>query len=181
MALSHALVPRVLIGGTIKYFDFSSELGEPSASGFAADLGATIRVSNIISLGLSGQNLWTSKDTDEFPTALGGGLYVRPLPTLAVSFDAKWNLDGPDQKARYGGGAELFLPLGDGQNAIPLRAGALHDDGLSATYLSAGIGYASTTWNLDIGARHQIKGGDDTQVIASIRVYGPRLPVAALE
>ncbi len=181
MALSYPLLPRFLIGGTLKYFHFDSDILEPSASGFAADFGATVRLTTSISAGFSGQNLYRSKDSDEFPRVLGGGVYAHPLQLLAVSFDMKWNLDGADQAARYGGGAELFLPLGDGQTAIPLRAGALHDNGLGATYLSGGLGYAATTWGIDIGARHEVKGGDDTQVIASLRVYGPRLATAGIE
>ncbi|HEY0190043.1 MAG TPA: hypothetical protein VGC42_02905 [Kofleriaceae bacterium] len=181
MALSYLLLPRVLLGGTIKYFHFDSDLGEPDASGFGADFGATIRLTNNLNIGVSGQNLWTTTESDEFPRTLGGGVYARPLQILALSFDMKWNLDGADQAARYGGGAELYLPLGDGQNAIPLRGGALHDNGLGATYISGGLGYATTTWGLDIGARHQVKGGDDTEVIASIRVFGPRLATSGVQ
>lgn len=181
MALSYALLPRVLIGGTIKYFHFDSDILEPDASGFAADFGATVRLSSTVSAGVSGQNLWRSKDTDEFPRVLGGGVYAHPFQLLALSFDMKWNLDGTDQKARYGGGAELYLPISNGQVAIPLRGGVLHDNGLDATYVSGGLGYAAATWGIDVGARHQVSGGDDTQIIASLRVYGPRLATNPVE
>ena len=181
MSLSHVLVPRILIGSTIKYYHFSSDLGEPDASGFAADFGATIRLANMINLGVSGQNLWTTHDSPEFPRALGGGLFARPFQSLSLGFDMKWNLDGADQKARYGGGAEFMLPLGDGQQGLPLRGGVLHDNGLDATYISGGLGYTTMTWGIDVGARHQIKGGDDNQIIASIRVYGPRFPAPPIE
>jgi hypothetical protein len=182
LTLSRALVPRVLIGATAKYFHFSSNMpAESDASGTAFDLGATLRLTDIINFGISAQNLWASSATPEFPRAIGGGLYVSPMPTLAVSFDARWKLEDGDRSARYGGGAELFLRGNSGQSGYPLRVGALHDDGLGATYLSAGLGFASMSWGFDVTGRHEVKGGDENLIIASMRLYGPRLPAPGIE
>jgi hypothetical protein len=182
LALSRMLLPRLLVGATIKYFHFSSSGGdEADASGTAFDLGATLRLTNSINVGVSAQNLWASSDTPEFPRAVGGGVYAHPLALLALSFDMRWKLDGTDQSARYGGGAELFLQSTGGQSAFPIRVGALHDNGLGGTYLSAGLGYAAASWGLDVGGRREVKGGDETTIIASIRLYGPRLPAVGLE
>src|SRR5690606_30767582 len=107
-------------------------------SGWNWDLGLTLRVTDTINVGASGQNLWGA-DSPELPRALGGGVVARPLDTLAVSFDARWKLEDSDKSMRYGGGAELFLRTGNGQTAFPIRAGALRDNGLDATYVSAGV------------------------------------------
>jgi hypothetical protein len=182
LTLSRMLVPRVLIGATTKYFHFSSDMPmESDASGTAFDLGATLRLTDMINLGVSAQNLWASASTPEFPRAVGGGLYARPFPLLAVSFDARWKLEDGDHSARYGGGAELFVPSSGGQSGYPVRLGVLHDDGLGATYLSAGLGYASMSWGIDLAGRHQVRGGDENLIIASMRFFGPRLPAPGVE
>ena len=98
---------------------------------------------------------------------------ARPLQSLAISFDARWKLSGDDHKIRYGGGAEYFLHIG--QVGIPLRAGALRDNSLDATYLSGGAGFAQMRFSIDLAARHAISGPNDTMFIASMRFYGPRL------
>jgi hypothetical protein len=155
--------------------------GESNASGTAFDLGATLRLTDMINLGISGQNLWESSSTPEFPRALGGGIYAHLASALALSFDARWRLDGTDRSARFGGGGELFLTGNHGQSGFPIRAGALHDNGLGATYFSAGLGYASINWGIDVAGRREVKGGDETLIIASMRFFGPRMPAPAME
>jgi len=187
LALARMLVPRILIGATAKYYHFTSSMpGETDTSGTAFDLGATVRLTQLINLGVSAQNLWATSESPEFPRAVGGGVYARPVSALALSFDARWKLDGTDRSARYGGGAELFLSGNGSQSGYPIRVGALRDNGLGtnaagATYLSAGVGYASVTWGVDIAGRREIKGGDETLIIASMRFFGPRLAAPAVE
>ncbi len=180
LALSRLLVPRILIGATTKYYSFKSDMmGDASASGFAFDLGATVRVTQIVNLGVSVQNLWASEESPQFPRAVGGGFHARPLQMLALGFDMRWKLDGEDRSARYGGGAELFLrsgrPIG-----FPIRVGGLRDNGADATYLSGGVGLAAARWGLDVAARREVAGGDETMVMASMRFFGPRMASPAL-
>ncbi|MBX3162114.1 MAG: hypothetical protein KF773_39490 [Deltaproteobacteria bacterium] len=176
-AASRQLLPRVLVGGIAKYHDHNTDMAmEKSTSGFSFDLGATLRLTKEIGFGVSGQNLFGEHDELHFPRAMGGGFLVRPMPLLTLGFDMRWRLDGDQTKARYGGGAELFLR--GGQNAYPIRAGALHDANLDATYASFGIGMATMKWGVDITGRRQVAGGDDTLILASMRFYGPREPVS---
>ena len=183
LALSRMLVPRILIGATAKYFHVASSVpGEADASGTAFDLGLTLRLTDLVNLGVSAQNLWAGASSPEFPRAVGGGIYAHLLSVLAVSFDARWKLDGGDRSARYGGGAELFLQGGGGQNGYPIQVGAVHDDaGPGATYLSAGLGFAALGWGIDVAGRRQIQGGGESLIIASMRFFGPRLPAPGLE
>jgi hypothetical protein len=179
IALSRQFLPRVLIGSTTKYYDFESTMtGEKDASGFAFDIGATVKMTQLINLGLAAQNLWASDRTDQFPRTFGGGVMARPVPTLALSFDMRWNLDG-DSAARYGGGVEWFIR--SKQNGYPIRAGAVRDNALKATYLSGGLGMATMKFGIDLGARRQIKNGDETVILASMRFFGPRLSSPTLD
>lgn len=177
MALSRLLLPRVMVGATVKYFDHESDMvGEMDKSGFNMDAGATLRLTQMINLGISGQNLYASEKHPEFPRALGGGFHARPMPNLSLGFDARWRVDEEDvaKSVRYGGGAELFLRGSRGQMGFPLRAGAVRDNGSDATYVSGGLGVATLKWSLDVAARREINGTDETMVLASMRFWGPR-------
>jgi hypothetical protein len=175
LALAYPLTPRVYVGGGVKYFHFESDvMNEPSSSGLSWDAGAMIRLTELVNLGVSGYNL-AGASSVQFPRAAGGGLLARPLPSLSISFDARWKLDGSQHAARYGGGAELFLRTSNGQTGFPIRLGALRDGDLATTYLSAGLGLASMKYGIDIAARRAISGISETMVIASMRFYGPRL------
>ncbi|MGE0395368.1 MAG: hypothetical protein AB7T06_01480 [Kofleriaceae bacterium] len=179
VALSRSLVPRISVGATAKYFRFSEHMegsDEANAKGFAFDLGATVRVTELINLGVSGQNLW-GDDSEHFPRAIGGGVLARPIPTLALSFDSRWKTDG--EGTRYGGGGELFIRAGD--YGIPLRVGGLHDSELGSSYVTGGIGLANMKWGIDVAARRGVSGSDETLVLASMRFYGPRLGAPAIE
>lgn len=184
MALSRPLLPRISIGSTVKYYDFNTDMaGEDEASGFTWDVGTTIRVSEMINLGFSAQNLFATNRSDQFPRALGGGVFARPIPLLSLGFDMRWRM--PDAASapntlRYGGGAELFLRPGSSLG-LPIRIGGLRDNGLETTYISGGLGLAGMKWGLDVTARRAVKGDDDTLVIASMRFYGPRMAAPGLD
>jgi hypothetical protein len=175
MSIAYPITPRVMLGSSLKYFNFKSELmTEPKASGLTNDLGMTLRLTELVNLGVAGYNL-LGADSTEFNRAVGGGIMARPIPTLSISFDARWKLEDDDHTARYGGGAELFLRTGNGQTGFPIRAGALHDNGLDATFVSAGGGIATMKFAVDVAARFAVSGAEATTFIASMRFYGPRL------
>jgi len=182
LSLSRSLIPRVLVGMTAKYFRFTSDMAnEPKASGTTFDFGATIRLNELLNVGISTQNLWSTTESAQFPRAVGGGVYAHIVSSLALSFDARWRLDGADTGARYGGGAELFLRGDGGQTGYPIRVGAVHDNALSATYLSAGLGFTSERFGIDVAGRREVSGGDETLIVASMRIFGPRFAAPGVE
>lgn len=174
-SLAYPLSPKFAIGSTLKYYRFDSDImSEPKASGFATDIGASAQLAPSLNLGIAGYNVFNT-DTPEFPRAIGGGVLARPLQSLTVSFDARWRLLDNDKTARYGGGAEYFVSTSNGQTGFPIRAGVLHDNGLSATYLSAGLGLATLRYSIDVTGRYAASGPSDRMIIASMRFFGPRL------
>lgn len=175
------LTPRVLIGLNGKYFDYESDdPAEGNSDGFAFDLGLTVKASDAVNIAFVSNNLWAA-DSAQYPRAVAGGVTLRPALQLALSFDALWNLDVDEGEStgRYGGGAEYFLSSANKQSGYPLRAGAVYDNQLEATYITAGIGFLSTKMGLDVGARKQVDGGDELMIHASLRIFGPRQPVQA--
>ena len=180
-SFAHSFTPRVLVGSTVKYFHYDTNVPtEVDASGFSFDLGTTIRLTEMINFGVAAYNL-VGTSSPEMPRAAGGGLSLHPLPMLTLNYDMRWVYGGDMHGARYGGGAELFLRSASGQTGFPIRAGALRDNYLGSTYLSAGLGFTTMSFGVDVGGRRSISGLNETMVIASIRLFGPRLAPAGVE
>jgi hypothetical protein len=174
--VSRALSPRVLFGTGVKYFNVSSEIaGEGDDSGFNFDAGLTLRINSLVNVGLVGYNLW-GEEADQFPRAVGGGLALRPVPSLRASFDVLFKTDLPDgvKTGRFGGGLEYFLQPGSRTMGYPIRIGGLHDRASERTYGSLGLGVATATVGIDVAGRRAFSGDSETLIIASLRFYGPR-------
>jgi hypothetical protein len=180
VALSRQLIPRILIGATAKYYHFDSDvMGDAPAKGWLFDLGATVRVTELVNLGVSAQNLMATERSPQFQRAIGAGLRAHLGQGLSIGFDSRWKLDGDDRSARFGGGAELFLRSNQ-DVGFPLRLGALRDNGADSTCVSAGLGVASAKWGLDVTGRREVDRGGETLVIASMRFFGPRMEAPGL-
>jgi len=178
---ARALAPRVLVGLTGKYFDYESENpDEGNSDGFGFDVGVTVRASDAVNVAFVANNLWAA-DSAQYPRAVAGGVMLRPTLPLTMAFDALWNLDTAEGESsgRYGGGAEYFISTSNKQAGYPIRAGAVYDNQLGATYITAGIGFLSTKMGLDVGARKEVDGGDELMIHASLRIFGPRQPMPA--
>jgi hypothetical protein len=174
LTLSKSLADRIILGAAVRYFDYESDvMGEEDSSGLNWDLGATAKLTDSINLGVVGYNLW-GEDSVQYPRAVGAGALISPVAPLALSVDGVWNLDADGSTGRYGGGAEWFFSGSGGQTGYPIRAGAVHDVALDGTFLTAGLGITTMKVGFDVGGRMQVDGGDETLIIASLRVFGPR-------
>jgi len=172
--LARMLTPRVMIGVGAKYFRFESDMpGEGKDKGFTYDIGATVRLTDTINLGAVGYNLF-GDESARLPRAFAAGAQARPTPSLTASFDALWNLDRDGKDGRYGGGLEYFLMTQGGQMGYPVRLGGLYDVASDTSYVTGGLGLANLKMGIDVGGRKQLKGGDETMIVVSLRFYGPR-------
>jgi len=119
---SRALTQSVLVGVNTKYFDIDSDLtGEESTSGFAMDAGLIVRAGERVNLAAVGYNL-IAKDSAEYPRAMAFGIALRPVESLSVVFDSRWDIESEAQEmkgARFGGlwicrchGCPCALPRG---------------------------------------------------------------------
>lgn len=182
VALARAITPRISIGLTNRYFDYNSDLaGEEDASGWGTDAGLLVRATDFVNVGVVGYNL-LSADSAQYPRGIGAGISARPTGQLLLAFDSLWNLEAPDGQStgRYGGGAEYFFQSSDLQNGYPIRLGGLYDAGLESGYLTGGVGYMHAKFAFDLGVRKQLSGEQmdgtsELMVLASIRLFGPRL------
>lgn len=201
LALALALGDWFHFGVTLKYLHFSTTASNPyydsvknptvpqtlvfdtttqaaTASGFTMDAGITIKLGDRFNLAAVGYNLVPLRSFDA-PIALGLGIAIKPAASVAIPFDCVINFDkyqkivdpvtGNAQNTttvRLGGGIEW---LAGGK--VPLRLGAVWDNGAPATYLTAGLGYVSTSFGIDLTARQQLTGGNDTRLLLGLRVF----------
>ncbi len=174
--VAYALSPMILAGINLHWFDHNSDLpGDDDARGFGGDAGVTVRPSDLISIGVAGYNL-VAEDTPRYPLGVGVGVAVRPMPGLAATFDAAFDLDRDEDrgKGRYGGGVEYFLTAGGGQTFYPLRAGGAYDAFGKAGYVTGGLGMTTLRVSLDLAIRAQVSGvGDEVMFVGGLRMFGP--------
>ncbi|MBK9033049.1 MAG: hypothetical protein IPL61_17575 [Myxococcales bacterium] len=174
LTLARPLNARAMIGLGAKYINARGAAadGSEDITGFNWDAGLVIRLTDQFNLAATGYNLFGTENVT-FARAVGGGASFRPSPALVAAFDARWDLSTDGPTGRYGGGLEYFVSTAGGQTGYPLRAGVVHDVA-TGTFITGGLGIATVKFALDIGVRKQVKDGDDLQLSASLRVFGPR-------
>lgn len=166
---------QIAAGGvTVKYFDTAGPGDDDS--GFAVDAGIVVRALQSFQIAAVGHNL-VNGGALQYPRAVGAGVTLRPMPSLGLHADGLWQLERENDEGstgRYGGGIEYFVTTADQQTGYPLRAGMVHDVAVDATYLTGGLGLTTTSVAIDLGVRKQLEG-DELTVLASLRIFGPRL------
>ncbi len=192
LSLSIPLGDRFIIGATAKYLHFDTTAPLPmgtvpdhltldSVNGVTFDVGMILRLGERFNVALIGYNLW-DHGSRESPLSLGIGLAYVPLPQLSINFDTVVNFTGYqdyrvdmmtgkvslNQKttARLGPGIEWLAG-----NKVPLRAGVVYDSVLQETYLTAGLGYLSSAFGIDLSYRGKVKGGIENFLMLGIRIF----------
>ena len=192
LSLSIPLGDRFIIGATAKYLHIDTTAPLPmgtvpnhltldSVNGVTFDVGMILKLGSRFNVGLIGYNLW-DHGSRESPLSLGIGLAYIPLPTLSINFDTvidftgfqSYHLDAMTGKvsleqrttARLGPGIEWLAG-----NRVPLRIGVVYDSGLPATYLTAGLGYLSTSFGVDLSYRGKVSGGIENFLMLGLRLF----------
>ncbi len=170
-SLAYPISPRVFLGSSVKYFNFKSSdvMTEPKASGFNWDVGATFRVTDLVSVGTAGYNLWCAESA-ELPRAVGGGVLCT---SAAIA-------RGPSTRGGRSTATPSATALAPSCSCGPATARAGCSRRCAATTASrrssvGGLGYATMKVAIDVAARFAVSGPTDTMFIASMRFFGPRL------
>ncbi len=194
LSLSMALGERFLLGATIKYlhFDTTGPLPEgtvpakislDSVNGVTFDVGLLVKLHPKFNMAAIGYNLW-DHGSRESPASLGLAASFMPIPSLSINFDAVTNFTGyktpvydPSNPAivksydfrataRLGPGLEWLIA-----QKVPLRVGFVYDTGLRGAYVTAGTGYFSRSWAIDLGYRAKVSGGIENFLMVGLRVF----------
>jgi hypothetical protein len=181
LALSYPFGPYVSLGGTVKYFKFLA--GDAYAGhdgGVTFDVGATIRPTQVASIGVVGTNL-RDLGTSEATRAIGYGVALLPTASLLVAADGLTRLTADNQTGRKGtslmaGAAYTFA------GKVAARAGGGYDASTGNGYLAVGASVVSEIGAIDGGLRQDVTrgvivagGGEarETVVGISLRLFIP--------
>lgn len=143
----------------------------PFAEGISMD--ASVRVSPVAGLHIAalGYNL-IDHGTSLMPRHVGGSASYTIDNMVTLAFDGLadlstfYNLDGSLRpEAVFGGGIEVFV------SGIPIRAGYSFDTGRDLHYVTAGLGYITDEFGIDVSWRQQVVGDDDTWLVATFRYF----------
>jgi len=193
LVLSLPLGEKFIIGAAVKYFHFDTTLPLPagalpstltldSVNGITFDVSLLLRVADKFHITAIGQNLW-DHSSRETPLTLGLGIAVIPVKTFAITFDTAVNFTGYRNylgldpitgqaltssriTARLGPGLEFTAG-----GKVPIRAGVVYDSALSSTYLTAGLGYISPSFGVDLSYRGKVAGGVENTLAVSLRIF----------
>jgi hypothetical protein len=192
LSLSLPFGDKFIIGATAKYLHFDTTAPLPagtvptsitldSVNGVTFDLGLLLRLGERFRIAAIGYNLW-DHGSRESPLSLGLGVAFNPVPTLNISFDSVINFTGYQSYSfdpmtgkatlstrvtgRLGPGLE-FLAGGK----VPIRAGVVYDSGLPGTYLTAGLGYISPQFGVDLSYRGKVQGGEENTLMLGLRLF----------
>ena len=181
LALSYPFGPYVSVGATVKYFKLLG--GDATAGhggGVTFDVGATIRPTQIISIGVVGTNL-RDLGTSEATQAVGYGAALLPIPALLVAADGLTRFTADNQTGRKGtslmGGAAYTVA-----GKVAVRAGGGYDAATGNGYLTAGASIVSEIGAVDAGLRQDVTKGvivagagpeRETVVGVSLRLFIP--------
>lgn len=155
LALSYPFGPYVSLGATVKYFKLlGGDADGGHAGGVTFDVGATIRPTQIISLGVVGTNL-RNLGTSEAEQAVGYGVALLPIPALRVAADGLTRFTADNQTGRKGtslmGGAAYTIA-----GKVAARAGGGYDAATGNGYLTVGASIVSEIGAIDAGLRQDV-------------------------
>lgn len=192
LSLSIPLGDKFILGATAKYLHLDTTAPLPmgtvpdhltldSVNSVTFDIGMILRLGDKFNIGVVGYNLW-DHGSRESPLSLGIGLAFVPIPSLSINFDTVVNFTGYqtyhldemtgkvtlDQRttARLGPGIEWLAG-----NRVPVRIGVVYDSGLPATYLTAGLGYLSPSFGIDLSYRGKVAGGIENFLMLGLRLF----------
>ncbi len=183
LALSFPFSPYVSIGGTLKYFKLDDgDAIDGHDGGLTFDVGATIRPTPVVSLGIVGTNL-RSLDTSQATQAVGYGIALIPVTNAVIVADGLSRFTADNQTGRKGtsvmaGGGYTFV------GKLAARLGGGYDASTGNGYVSCGLSAISEIGAFDGGVRQDLtrsalaSGTEvrETVVQVSLRLFIPSAP-----
>jgi opacity protein-like surface antigen len=133
---------------------------KPFVDTFTFDAGATFRIGESFHIGVVGQNL-THPDNSLLPTTVGGGIGYG-TNDFSIEVDGLADFDSwQTVTARVMAGFEYLF-----SNKYPVRLGYRWDQGADVHALSAGVGYVSTDFGIELGVRRTLSTTINSTMLA---------------
>jgi hypothetical protein len=161
LALSMPVGEHVAIGGTVKYMRFlGADVFQGQTGGVTFDLGMTVRPVPILSLALTGTNLY-DLGNGYAPQGLGYGAALLAGPNLVIAADGRTRFRIDNVSGRKGTSAMLGAEWTVAQR-VSFRAGGGYDSANGNGYVTAGVSAISDIGAFDAGIRQDVVLGEDT-------------------
>jgi hypothetical protein len=173
-ALSFPIGERFFLGGTARYLRVHNDVPIPGlsqvVSGFAFDVGATVKPIPILGIGLAATNVADASLSDRAPRTLGGGVSVGVTGELLLTFDAVYDISSSANKFwSYGGGGEYLFA-----KRLAVRAGGGRRGDTRAGVVGGGVSLISDVAALDAGVQADVSGSHKELLIGvSGRIFVP--------
>ena len=148
------------------------KLGGPEPiDAITADAGISWDVSSVVTVGVSGFNLIPTNHPTILPQGMGAGLAIGSDTFIRVLGDWRGTFLPEGRTAnRYAAGV-----VGLVGGMVALRAGWVHDDLLSTSWWSGGVGIVSPDgYALDFGYKQSIEASSARELALSFRYYPPQ-------
>jgi len=173
LGLATQLTRGLSVGVQGNYFDLrGAERIKPTIN---LDAGLFMQVSPKVSVGAAGYNLLGNEHRGVLPRAWAAGFAIGSDTSIQVVGEWRLELDrarGADGSAkttnRYAVGAEYLFA-----NAVPVRAGFERDETLDTSWWSAGAGYVTQRFAVDLGFRQSTSEPTARTYALAIRVFVP--------
>lgn len=160
MASSYMLAKFLLFGVSMHYHGLKTEEGRVRR--VTGDFGFLILPLPFLTIALTGQNVLNPvEETAAAPRLFGGGIDLRFIPELNLSFDWTKSVEREGKPAIYRFGVELLV-----SRSVPLRAGYVSDEVLGEKRWSVGVGYAAQSFSVDLAYSRTIEEGERLQIFS---------------
>jgi hypothetical protein len=174
LALATQLTRGLSVGVQGNYFDLRGV--ERIDKSFNLDAGLFLQVSPQVSVGAAGYNLLHNEHRGVLPRAwaagfaLGSDTSFQVVGEYRVEVDRARAADGSAKSTnRYAVGAEYLFA-----NAVPVRAGFERDETLDTSWWSAGAGYVTQRFVVDLGFRQSTTDPTARTYAVALRVFVPQ-------
>ena len=165
------------IGVAGRYLSFTREgqhAGDargPFAEGITFDVGVRVTPLPGFHIGAVGQNL-IDFGSPLVPRLVGGGVSYTIDSMFTIAIDGMADLStfrnidmSIRPEALFGLGLELFT------GEVPIRVGYMYDTGRGVHYVSAGLGYVSPSFAIELSYRQALVNQDGSWLLASFRYF----------
>ncbi len=174
LGLATQLTRGLSVGVQGNYFDLHG--AERIDKNFNLDAGVFLQVSPKVSVGAAGYNLVHNEHREVLPRAWAAGFAVGADTSLQlvgeyrIEHDRARAADGSAKSTnRYSVGAEYLFA-----NAVPVRAGYERDETLDTSWWSAGVGYVTQRYVVDLAFRQSTTDPTARTFALALRVFVPQ-------
>jgi len=159
----------LMVGTTLRYSNINNEERD-DLEALLLDVGLLVKLTDMISVGVTGLNLVNGGYNDEMPTSIATGMAFGHFDYgINLNADVVFNISGSNEQTRlWRVGGEYLL-----MRQVPVRVGFQHDEQPGTSHLTFGAGFRDRDRAVGIDAAFQqnLNQSSDRAFIASLSLF----------